>query len=281
MVNRMTVYCRWLGVAGVELSVGGQVLVIDPYFTRFPFRKMWIGPVFPNRGLIAEHVQHCDYILVTHPHFDHVMDVPAAAIQTGATVLGSRNTCTIMRASGVPAEQTRLIEPGDRLELGVFHVDVLPARHGRTPIDRLINGPVRADLKPPLRALDYRMDACYTFLVETGGLRVLIGSCETLAENIHADVLFVGTVMLTREPSSYYQALLTRVRPKIVIPYHWDDLYRPLSMPVRPTFEPPAWAIPPLRRVDLSGFAHMIDAVAPGTRVFVPEMFRSYHIDEL
>lgn len=277
----MTVCCRWLGVAGVELSVGGQVLLIDPYFTRFPFRKMWMGPVFPDRGFIAEHIQQCDYILVTHPHFDHLMDVPAAAVQTGATVMGSLNACRIVRASGVPAGQTGRIEAGDRLDLGAFRVDVLPARHGKTPIDRIINGPVRADLKPPLRAFDYRMDACFSFLVETGGLRLLIGSCETVDDNIRADILFVGTVMLTMEPRRYYEALLARVRPKIVIPYHWDDLYRPLSRPIRPSFEPPAWALPPLRRIDLSGFAHMIDAIAPGTKVIIPEIFRSYAVGEL
>lgn len=277
----MAVCCRWLGVAGVELNVDGQVLVIDPYFTRFPLWKMWGGPVRPNSTLIAKHIQRCDHILVTHSHFDHVMDVPVAAIQTGAMVMGSPNTCQIARASGVPAEQIRQIEAGDRLELGAFQVDVLPALHGKTPIDRIINGPVRAGLRPPLRALDYRMDACFTFLVETGGLHLLIGSCETVKENIRADVLFVGTVMLTKEPRSYYQALLARVRPKIIIPYHWDDMYRPLSMPIRPTFEPPAWAIPPLRRIDLSGFSHMIDEVAPGTKVIIPEIFRSYAVDEL
>lgn len=277
----MTVCCRWLGVAGVELRTGEQVLAIDPYFTRFPFWKMWAGPVIPNRGLIAEHIQRCDYVLVTHPHFDHVMDVPAAAIHTGATVLGSLNTCQIVRASGVPVEQTCRIEVGARLELGAFRVDVLPARHGKTPIDWIINGPVHADLKPPLRAFDYRMDECFAFRVETGGLRLLIGSGEAMQDNIEADVLFVGTVVLTMKPRRYYETLLARVRPKIVIPYHWDDMYRPLSYPIRPTFEPPALAIPPLRRVDLSGFAQMIDAIAPGTKTIIPEIFRSYDVNEL
>lgn len=277
----MTLYWRWLGVAGVELRVGSQVLVIDPYLTRFPFWKMWIGPVFPNEALIAEHIQRCDHILVTHPHFDHLMDVPIAATHTGAAVLGSPNTCRILKASGVPAEQIRQVEVGGRYDLGAFQVDVLPARHGKTPIDRLINGPVSADLKPPLHAFDYRMDACFTFLVQVDDLRLLIGSCETLVDNIQADILFVGTVMLTKERRLYYEELLAHVRPKVIIPYHWDDLYRPLSKPIRPTFEPPAWAIPPLRRFDLSGFAQMIEAIAPGTRVVIPELFHPYSVEEL
>lgn len=277
----MTVHCRWLGVAGVELSMGGQVLVVDPYFTRFPFWKMWIGSVRPDSALVARHIQHCDHILVTHPHFDHVMDVPAAAIHTGAMVSGSLNTCRIMEASGVPADQIREIEVGSRLELGDFRVDVLPARHGKTLVDPIINGPVPTGLKPPLHTFDYRMDECFTFLVGVDGLRLLIGSCETVDESTPADILFVGTVALTMEPQRYYKALLARTRSKVVIPYHWDDLFRPLSRPLRPTFEPPAWAIPPLRRVDLSGFARMIDAIAPGTRVVIPEIFHSYAVDEL
>ena len=34
---------RWLGVAGIELRVNKQILVIDPFVTRPPFRRMWFG----------------------------------------------------------------------------------------------------------------------------------------------------------------------------------------------------------------------------------------------
>ncbi len=44
---------RWLGVGGVELSAGGQVLAIDPFFTRPPFSAMWGKRVSPNRSLVV------------------------------------------------------------------------------------------------------------------------------------------------------------------------------------------------------------------------------------
>ncbi|MBN1429512.1 MAG: MBL fold metallo-hydrolase [Anaerolineae bacterium] len=277
----MTLWCRWLGVAGIELNVEGRGIIIDPYFTRFPLWKMWIGPIYPDRDLIIKNIPRCDTILVTHAHFDHVMDVPIAALHTGATVMGSRNTCLIAGASGVPAKQIRRIEAGDRLELGDFRVDVLPARHGKTAIDRIINGPMPADLKIPLRALDYRMDQCLAFLVEVDGLRILIGSGEIVEENTPADILFVGAIALENETDRYYSTAMERTRPSIVIPYHWDDMFRPLSKPVRPTYRPPSWTIPPLRRVDLSSFSRMIDTIAPGTTVIIPEIFRLYNINEL
>jgi L-ascorbate metabolism protein UlaG (beta-lactamase superfamily) len=34
---------HWLGTAGIELTVHDRVLVVDPYFTRCSFWKVWFG----------------------------------------------------------------------------------------------------------------------------------------------------------------------------------------------------------------------------------------------
>jgi L-ascorbate metabolism protein UlaG (beta-lactamase superfamily) len=277
----MTAWCRWLGVAGVEISLEDQILIIDPYFTRLPIWKMWIGPVHPDHDLLTENIPHCDAILVTHPHFDHLMDVPTVANHTRAMVIGSTNTCKIAIASGVPQEQVRRIDAGDQLDLDTFHVDVLPAQHGKTGADKHIDGPVSDGLKPPLRALDYRMDQCFSFLVEVAGIRVLVGSGEPLGDSIPADVLFVGPLLLAKEARRYYLSLIQRVRPKIIIPYHWDDFFRPLSKPIRPSLRPPSLTIPPLQRIDLGGVSRLIKDVAPQAKVIIPEIFHRYPIDEL
>jgi hypothetical protein len=195
--------------------------------------------------------------------------------------MGSSNVCKIAMASGVPEQKTWQIDAGERLDLGEFQVEVLPALHGKIPLDRLITGPIAHNLTPPLRALDYRMDKCFTFLVTVGGFRLLIGGCETIQENAPADILFAGMVALTMDRYLYYKALLRRAQPRVVMPYHWDDMYRSLSKPMRPSFETSLWGIPPLRRVDFSGFSQMIETIAPGTKVIIPEMFHSYDIHEL
>jgi len=267
---------RWLGVAGVELRSGGQTLAIDPYFTRVPLRHM-LGRMQSDERLVADQIPRCDYVLVTHSHYDHLADVPEVVRNTGATVLGSANACRLLAALRVPTRQVRQITVGDSLALGDFHVEVLAGEHGKIPLTGLFNRPLSRRLSPPLRAWDYRMDCCFSFLVHAAGYRVLVGLGEYPQESPAADVLCIGVI----NSPECYRSLLRRARPQVVVPVHWDDLFRPLSQPTRPMLAPPAWTIPPLRRVDLAGFAHMIRAMSPATRVVIPERFHPYELVEI
>lgn len=259
---------RWLGVAGIELTAGDQVLIVDPFFTRFPFWRMWWGPVVPDHALIAARVPRCDFVLVTHSHWDHLMDVPDVARNTGATVLGSFNTCQLLAILGVPANRIRQIRVGDEITLGDCRVTVLPAEHETLLGRPLIAGPVAANLRPPLRARDYRMDVCFSFLIEVAGHRLLYGPGENPHPSLPVTVQFVGPFA----PRHYYKTVLRRVRPKLLVPVHWDDFFRPLSRPLRPLFIPFRPAAP-------TQFQKWIQTLSPETEVIYPEIFRTYPID--
>jgi len=267
------IHFRWLGVAGIELRAADQVLVIDPYLTRVPFWRAAFGRLHSNHALIAQHIPRCDFVLVTHSHFDHLMDVPAVVRHTGALALGSVNTCRLLALSDVPANHIREIDVGDRLALGDFRVEVFPGEHATFWGWRPFSGPLRPDLCPPLRARDYRMDRCLSFLIEVGGHRLL--HCP--GPPLPADVLLVKP-MGTR---LHYESLLHSVRPQVVIPVHWDDFGRSLSKPVRPMLAPSGRLIPPLRRIDPAQFKHTVEHAAPETKVLVPRMFHLYDLDEL
>jgi len=268
------VWFRWLGVAGIELRVGDEVLAIDPFFTRPPLWCLGRGRVEPDHALIAEKIERCHYVLVTHAHFDHVMDVPDVARNTGAMVLGSANTCRLLAACGLPERQVREVRAGERVELGGWRVDILPAEHIKTP--GFSPGPLPSHVRPPLRLRDYRMDTCFSFLIQVGGSRLLDWRSVRAESAPRAEVLFVGV----EDSRERYEALLRAVQPRLVIPIHWDDMFRPLSEPLRPYFTPPRLAWPPLRRVDLARFRRMIEEMSPGVRVMVPEAFRGVRIGE-
>jgi L-ascorbate metabolism protein UlaG (beta-lactamase superfamily) len=263
---------RWLGVAGFELATAEHVLAIDPYLTRISFWRQWFGRVEPDRQRVASQIPGCDWVLVTHAHWDHLADVPAVLEHTGAVALGSANACRLLALLGVPEGQVRQIGPGDRLSLGPFRVRVLLAKHIQVP--GYGPDPLARNLRPPLRAREYRMDVCFCFLIEVSRHRLLTDPGECPDGCPRAEVLLVSTY----QEEAYYQALLCLVAPRVVIPSHWDDLWRPLSKPVRPMLAPPRWAWPPLGRIDLDRFRQVVEKVAPGTQVFVPERFATYEL---
>ncbi len=272
LMSRLTF--RWLGVAGIELNTGEQILAIDPFLTRPPLRRLLFGRHPSDRALAAQKIPRCDFILVSHAHFDHLLDVPSIVAQTGARVYGSPNTCRLLAAAGVPADKVNEIKPGDEFTAGDFRVTTMLARHMRVPLF----GPARlpARVAPPQGLRDYRMDMALCFLIEAGGYRILNWSNERTERAVAADALFVAPF---RE-RAYYEALLPAVQPRVLVPVHWDDFFRPLSQSIRPMLRPPTWRAP-LGYIRLDEFGKMIAAIAPDCRVMMPEIFQTYALAEV
>jgi L-ascorbate metabolism protein UlaG (beta-lactamase superfamily) len=272
---------RWLGAAGLAFQAGGRTLLIDPFFTRPPVRALLaLERVRPDPALVARHAPPADYVLVTHAHYDHLLDVPEVLRLTGARAYGSANTCDLLALHGLPAARLTAIRPGDRLALGPFAVEVFPARHTHTPLDRWINGPLPDHLKRersrlPLRLIDYRMDDCFSFRIQAGGQTLLVGN-----HPVPAGLLFLSPY----HPDGRLGALLAAARPRLVAPIHWDDFTRPLSRPLRPMLVSRRQGLagwPPVRRLDLAAFARQVKAILPEAHVLAPELFKEYRAEDL
>lgn len=263
---------RWLGVAGIELEMDGRILTIDPFFTRPPFWRLWLGRVSAHRELTLDKVPRCDFILVSHAHYDHLMDVPDLAIHTGAEVFGSANGCQLLRICGVPKNQIHEVKGGDRFRLEDYTVEILPAEHIRIP--GFSPGPLPPNLQPPLRLRDYRMDRCHSFLIQMGELCLLHCGNADPRPGVRADVLFTSPA----RDKAYYESLLSFVQPKLLVPVHWDNMFQPLSQPLRPMLKSPAWAFPPLQFINLTRFKQMIGSIDCTIEVLVPEIFHCYEL---
>lgn len=259
----MSLTFRWLGVAGLELRAGEQVLALDPFFTRPSLFEM-LRPVLPNPSLAAEKLPECQFVLVTHSHYDHLMDVPAVLQHTGAIAYGSVNTCQLLRLFGIPASQVHEIHVGDRLSLGAFKVEVIAGRHSSIPFGSVFNGSIRPGLHPPLRVHDYRMDACLGYRINAMGTCLLV--CA--AEPHPADVLFA----VAQESQRYYVKLFQGVQPHTFVPIHWDNFTRSLRKPLLRLARPgrmPLWQLTRLARQSM-----------PHVNVIIPEIFRQYSVSE-
>jgi len=69
----------WLGHGSFRIEIAGQVLLVDPWFTG--------NPVFPEDRK-GDAIAGATHILLTHCHFDHVVDVLDLARDLGVPVVG-------------------------------------------------------------------------------------------------------------------------------------------------------------------------------------------------
>jgi len=90
-------------------------------------------PGAPPVGLSTAEVTRADFILVGHSHFDHLAGAEVIAANTGARIIGSNESCRVMRERGVPDAQLLPSQGGERHSLadGVT-VRVLPSLHACT-----------------------------------------------------------------------------------------------------------------------------------------------------
>ena len=80
----------------------------------------------------------------------------------------------------------------DEIELPYAYHQVIPARHPFIPVYN--SGKLKNNLKPPLHLRDYRMDECFSYLIEFKNLKFLVWSSISTENAQPADVLFLRSV---------------------------------------------------------------------------------------
>ena len=230
----------WLGTAGVALEFGGQRLLMDPYFSRPGPWPTIARRLIPDEAAILGHAPAgVDYIICTHSHHDHILDVPALARLSGAQVVGSTSSCNYCRGAGLPESQLTEVRAPASLELGPFQVTLLPSRHSDPPLGiPAAMGQIPAGAMAPLGALQFRNDQTAAVRVEVQPsrraepLRLMhLGSASFLPETLlgpPCDLLMVAIVGHHRTPG-FTARVLSNLRPRVVIPIHFDNFLLPME----------------------------------------------------
>jgi len=235
------VQVRWLGVAGFTLSAGGTTLAHDPFLSRPGFFATTFRSYVPDEAVLARMVgpespapelAHASLYLVGHSHYDHLGDVPWLALRSEGRVAGSATTAALSRAYGLPEERALIVSPGAVLEEGAFEVRVVKSRHaevffGRVPLEGVVTEPPEA----PVHAYSFKLGDARGYLVteRASGVRVLIlssanrdvAALEALGQTA-APVDLVLAAMGGRDPD-YARDLVRTLKPRIVVPHHFDD----------------------------------------------------------
>jgi len=285
---------KYLGTAGWEISDGQTVVLIDPYLSRLrmttPNDDVRPGdsrPLFTrdaaaqsDTATIDAHITRADFILITHTHPDHAMDLPYIATKTGAIVLGTESTRNIARAYGVPNDKLIVARGGDDLEFGNISIRVIPSLHGilrRAPFlpvnPNAAPAPtvVPPEVNAPLRLNQFAEGGTLAYLIRVGGKQLLaFGSMnfiEREVDGLRPDVALIGAMPERREIHDYTSRLLRAIGyPRLVLPTHWDRFNVTYEVSQAPAIE------------RLQSFIAEVKAASPTTTIIVPEYFKPIEV---
>jgi L-ascorbate metabolism protein UlaG (beta-lactamase superfamily) len=247
---------EWLGVAGYRLTYEGATLFVDPYVSRVPLRNVLLRrPALPDAATIERYVTapgEVHGILIGHTHWDHAVDAPAIARKFGATAYGSASLARLMRLHGLDSV---VVEPHTRYELGPFTVRFTPSRHSRLILGRKVpfDGPLTCEDLHALSPGAYKCGAVYGIRIEVAGISLYHqGSADLDDAQLERDPVdvFLAGVAGRQVTPRYWERILPKLDPRVVVPTHYDDFFAPLGDRLKL-----------VRKVDLDGVPDEVRAV--------------------
>jgi L-ascorbate metabolism protein UlaG (beta-lactamase superfamily) len=212
------VQVQWLGQSAFKItSVGGKVIVIDPYLTA--------NPKTPEAYRKLEALGKVDLILVTHGHFDHFLDAPALAKMNNAPVWAPAGLAQSMQTLGIlpVAQANRMNKGGSITPLGAgIRITMVHAEHSselvwRNPESNKDETHVGGE--PCGFIIEFENGFKLWHMGDTG----LFGDMRMLGELYKPDLLLIpiGGGQFVMDPGDAAIATRDLIRPKVAMPMHY------------------------------------------------------------
>lgn len=111
---------RWLGVVSFEIVLNNQHIIVDPFITDAPY----------NGGLTSAVIERADLLLLSHCHWDHIMDIPDIMRRFNPPLLtGERAAWEMVQWLDCSPSRVYPMWPGMELDFDFVRVQALPGRH--------------------------------------------------------------------------------------------------------------------------------------------------------
>jgi L-ascorbate metabolism protein UlaG (beta-lactamase superfamily) len=131
-----------------------------------------------------------------------------------------------------------VVEPGRTYELGPFAVRFVPSRHAKLILGRRVpfDGELTCDHLHGLSPAAYKCGQVWGIRIEVAGISLYHQGSANLVDEALArepvDVFLAGVAGRGYTPH-YWRRILPKLDPRVVVPAHYDDFFRPLDSGMR------------------------------------------------
>ncbi|HEY0252409.1 MAG TPA: MBL fold metallo-hydrolase, partial [Kofleriaceae bacterium] len=187
----------------------------------------------PDAQSVEKWIDRADAVLVGHTHFDHAMDVPLIAKKFGCNVYGSGSLERLMGLHGLDRQAT-VVVPHVDYEVGPFKFHFIPSLHSKLQLGLRVNygGELTCEHLDEMTPQRYRCGQVFGICIEVAGMRFYHqGSADLLEAEIRdrdIDVFLCG-IAGRRFTRNYVERICTALAPKVIVPSHFDDFFRPFG----------------------------------------------------
>ncbi|WP_407303118.1 MBL fold metallo-hydrolase [Acinetobacter sp.] len=238
---------KFFGVSTLLFDDGKTQILIDGFFTRpslsqVLFQKIQSTPDVIRRMVQQQHLQRTQAILVTHSHYDHALDIAELGKQLPYTkIIGSNSTLNIARGGAVAEQQLIQVQPLHPMSFGEFTIMAIASQHTPpTTVNNDLGEEISRPLQQPARFFEFKEGHSFDYLIEHQGHKILVKASTSVIPNqlrdLKIDTLFLGIAQLSRQSTEFQQNYLNEtlktLKPKAVVPIHWDDFFKPVDQPL-------------------------------------------------
>lgn len=215
---------RWLNTAGFEIEMSnGKHILLDPFLSgNVKGLECW--------PISLDEIHGCDYLLLSHIHFDHAQDVADIQKKFPGTYLfvPALSADPLCQAQDLNCARMFPVRGGDKFAFDDVTIEVFYGRHTESPRGYRPSGKdfIKKDGTQDSMMWFGNLDFVNYLITTSDGTRILVWAGMTSSDQKH---LFAGIKpnialmhVSPKQDFGEFAALTAAMGTQVIIPHHYD-----------------------------------------------------------